>query len=566
MRHVWFYGLSHIALASALLCGTAPAFAGDVSLQGLGSASTHQRFIVSYKDSTASNQGRRLSGSLREIASAVTARSGRALGLSASRWLGVGPQLLVADRALDRVDAETLMRRLAADPSVKRVEVDMVLQPTLVPNDTRLSEQWALGTTAAGINVRPAWDKATGKGVVVAVIDTGVTVHPELSANVLPGYDFISDAFIAHDGTARDSDAADVGDSAAANECGSGASASNSSWHGTHVAGIVAAAANNGAGTAGVAFNAKVLPVRVLGRCGGYLSDIADAIVWASGGTVSGVPANPTPAKVINLSLGGTGTCSTTLSNAIASAVSRGTSVVVAAGNSNVDVANSVPANCPNVIAVAATTSAGAKASFSNFGKGVDIAAPGQSILATLNSGTGAAANANYAVYSGTSMAAPHVAGVIALMQSVALNPLSAASVEAILKSSARQLPVACTQGCGAGLLNADGAVAAVIASTTLTSNAARSGLVAAAGGSLYYQINVPAGTRSLRVALSGGSGNADLSLRAGALPTETAYSCRTATIGNADSCTLSTPAPGVYYVRVKATLAFSAVNLVATY
>ncbi|MBB5880366.1 serine protease [Xanthomonas arboricola] len=566
MHHLSFKGLRHVALACALLCGTAPAFAGDVSLQGLGSASAHQRFIVSYKDSSAGNRGGRLSGSLREIARAVPARRGRALGLSSSRWLGVGPQLLVADRALDRVDAETLMRRLAADPSVKRVEVDMLMRPMLVPNDTRLSEQWALGTTTAGINVRPAWDKATGKGAVVAVIDTGVTTHPELSANVLAGYDFISDAFIARDGNARDTSAADVGDWAAANDCGSGASASSSSWHGTHVAGIVAAAANNGAGTAGVAFNAKVLPVRVLGRCGGYLSDIADAIVWASGGTVSGVPANPTPAKVINLSLGGIGTCSTTLSNAIASAVSRGTSVVVAAGNSNVDVSNSVPANCPNVIAVAATTSSGAKASFSNFGKGVDIAAPGQAILSTLNSGTTAAGNPSYAVYSGTSMAAPHVAGVVALMQSVALNPLSAASVEAMLKSTARALPVACPQGCGAGLVNADGAVAAVIASTTLTSNAARNGLAAATGGSLYYQVNVPAGTRSLRVALSGGSGNADLSLRAGALPSDTAYGCRTAVVGNADSCTLTAPAAGVYYVRLKATLAFSAVTLVATY
>ncbi|KQQ83023.1 peptidase S8 [Xanthomonas sp. Leaf131] len=566
MRHLPVEGLRHIALAGALLCGSAPAFAGDVSLQGMGSAAAHQRFIVSYKDSSAGNRGARLSGSLREIASAVPARRGRALGLSASRWLGVGPQLLVTDRALDRVDSETLMRRLADDPSVKRVEVDMLMRPLLVPNDTRLSEQWALGTTTAGINVRPAWDKATGKGAVVAVIDTGVTAHPELSANVLAGYDFISDAVIARDGNARDSNAADVGDWAAANDCGSGASASNSSWHGTHVAGIVAAAANNGTGTAGVAFNAKVVPVRVLGRCGGYLSDIADAIVWASGGTVSGVPANPTPAKVINLSLGGIGACSTTLSNAIASAVSRGTSVVVAAGNSNIDVSRSVPANCPNVIAVAATTSAGAKASFSNFGQGVDIAAPGQAILATLNSGTTAAGNASYAVYSGTSMAAPHVAGVVALMQSAALNPLSAASVEAMLKSSARALPVACTQGCGAGLVNADGAVAAVIASTTLASNAARSGLASAAGGSLYYQVNVPAGTRSLRVALSGGSGNADLSLRAGALPSDTTYSCRTAVVGNADSCTLTAPAAGVYYVRLKATLAFSAVNLVATY
>ncbi|WP_126946813.1 S8 family peptidase [Xanthomonas sp. BRIP62418] len=566
MHHLSFKGLRHVALACALLCGAAPAFAGDVSLQGLGSASAHQRFIVSYKDSSAGNRGGRLSGSLREIARAVPARRGRALGLSSSRWLGVGPQLLVADRALDRVDAETLMRRLAADPSVKRVEVDMLMRPMLVPNDTRLPEQWALGTTTAGINVRPAWDKATGKGAVVAVIDTGVTTHPELSANVLAGYDFISDAFIARDGNARDTSAADVGDWAAANDCGSGASASSSSWHGTHVAGIVAAAANNGTGTAGVAFNAKVLPVRVLGRCGGYLSDIADAIVWASGGTVSGVPANPTPAKVINLSLGGIGTCSTTLSNAIASAVSRGTSVVVAAGNSNVDVSNSVPANCPNVIAVAATTSSGAKASFSNFGKGVDIAAPGQAILSTLNSGTTAAGNPSYAVYSGTSMAAPHVAGVVALMQSVALNPLSAASVEAMLKSTARALPVACPQGCGAGLVNADGAVAAVIASTTLTSKAARSGLAAATGGSLYYQVNVPAGTRSLRVALSGGSGNADLSLRAGALPSDTAYGCRAAVVGNADSCTLTAPAAGVYYVRLKATLAFSAVTLVATY
>ncbi|MEA9579160.1 S8 family peptidase [Xanthomonas nasturtii] len=565
MSHVSVGVLRHAAFVCALSC-TFYATAGEVSLQGLASSSTHQRFIVSYKDRVGSSRATGLSAPWREIASAVPAQRGRALGLSATRRLSTGPMLLVADRKLDRVDAESLMRRLAADPAVKRVEVDVLMRPLLVPNDPGVPQQWAMGTSTAGLNIRPAWDRTTGKGIVVAVIDTGITKHPDLDANVLPGYDFIVDPATARDGNARDATAADQGDWTAANECGPGASASSSSWHGTHVAGIVAAVGNNAGGVVGTAFNAKVLPLRVLGRCGGYMSDIADAIVWASGGKVTGVPANPNPATVINLSLGGAGSCSTTLSTAIAGAVTRGSSVVVAAGNSNMDVATSVPANCPNVIAVAATTSAGAKASFSNFGKGVDIAAPGQTIVSTLNSGTTVPGNAAYASYSGTSMAAPHVAGVVALMQSVALNPLTPAMVKALLKSSARPLPVACTQGCGAGLVNADGAVAAVIASTTLDRNVARTGLSAAQSDVLYYQINVPAGTRSLKVALNGGSGNADLSLRAAALPTDTAYTCRSLLPGNADSCTLNAPAAGTYYVRLKATLAFSGVSVTATY
>ncbi|MEA9555869.1 S8 family peptidase [Xanthomonas nasturtii] len=565
MSHVSVGVLRHAAFVCALSC-TFYATAGEVSLQGLASSSTHQRFIVSYKDRVGSSRATGLSAPWREIARAVPAQRGRALGLSATRRLSTGPMLLVADRKLDRVDAESLMRRLAADPAVKRVEVDVLMRALLVPNDPGVPQQWAMGTSTAGLNIRPAWDRTTGKGIVVAVIDTGITKHPDLDANVLPGYDFIVDPATARDGNARDANAADQGDWTAANECGPGASASSSSWHGTHVAGIVAAVGNNAGGVVGTAFNAKLLPLRVLGRCGGYMSDIADAIVWASGGKVTGVPANPNPATVINLSLGGAGNCSTTLSTAIAGAVTRGSSVVVAAGNSNMDVATSVPANCPNVIAVAATTSAGAKASFSNFGKGVDIAAPGQAIVSTLNSGTTVPGNAAYASYSGTSMAAPHVAGVVALMQSVALNPLTPAMVKALLKSSARPLPVACTQGCGAGLVNADGAVAAVIASTTLNRNVARTGLSAAQSDVLYYKINVPAGTRSLKVALNGGSGNADLSLRAAALPTDTAYNCRSLLPGNADSCTLNAPAAGTYYVRLKATLAFSGVSVTATY
>ncbi|MCC4598762.1 S8 family peptidase [Xanthomonas melonis] len=565
MPHPSVGALRHAALLCALSC-TFHAAAGEVGLQGLASGTTHQRFIVSYKDRVGSSRATGLSTSWNEVARAVPARQGRALGLAATRRLSTGPVLLVADRKLDRVDAESLMRRLAADPAVKRVEVDVLMRPLLVPNDPGVAQQWAMGTGNAGLNIRPAWDRSTGKGIVVAVIDTGITAHPDLAANVLPGYDFITDPATARDGNARDANAADQGDWTAANECGPGASASSSSWHGTHVAGIVAAVGNNGNGVVGTAFNARLLPLRVLGRCGGYMSDIADAIVWASGGRVTGVPANPNPATVINLSLGGYGSCSATMSNAIAAAVTRGSSVVVAAGNSNMDVSTSVPANCPNVIAVAATTSAGAKASFSNYGKGVDIAAPGQAIVSTLNSGTTVPGNAAYATYSGTSMAAPHVAGVVALMQSVALNPLTPATVEALLKSSARPLPVACAQGCGAGLVNADGALAAVIAANTLARNVARAGLSAAQSDALYYQITVPAGTRALKVALNGGSGNADLSVRAGALPSDSAYSCRSVLPGNTDSCTLSMPAAGTYYVRLKATLAFSGVSVTATY
>ncbi|MCD0259071.1 S8 family serine peptidase [Xanthomonas melonis] len=565
MPHPSVGALRHAALLCALSC-TFHAVAGEVGLQGLASGTTHQRFIVSYKDRVGSSRATGLSTSWNEVARAVPARQGRALGLAATRRLSTGPVLLVADRKLDRVDAESLMRRLAADPAVKRVEVDVLMRPLLVPNDPGVAQQWAMGTGNAGLNIRPAWDRSTGKGIVVAVIDTGITAHPDLAANVLPGYDFITDPATARDGNARDANAADQGDWTAANECGPGASASSSSWHGTHVAGIVAAVGNNGNGVVGTAFNARLLPLRVLGRCGGYMSDIADAIVWASGGKVTGVPANPNPATVINLSLGGYGSCSATMSNAIAAAVTRGSSVVVAAGNSNMDVSTSVPANCPNVIAVAATTSAGAKASFSNYGKGVDIAAPGQAIVSTLNSGTTVPGNAAYATYSGTSMAAPHVAGVVALMQSVALNPLTPATVEALLKSSARPLPVACAQGCGAGLVNADGALAAVIAANTLARNVARAGLSAAQSDALYYQITVPAGTRALKVALNGGSGNADLSVRAGALPSDSAYSCRSVLPGNTDSCTLSMPAAGTYYVRLKATLAFSGVSVTATY
>ncbi|MBK0024620.1 S8 family serine peptidase [Stenotrophomonas sp. S48] len=567
--------LSASVVTSLLLA--APAFAGDVQLSGLQSAPTHQRFIVKYREGSAPVANTTaLASSLKTAAAGLSSSQGRALGLQEVRKLAIGPTVVKTDRALDQAESELLMRKLAADPNVEYVEVDQIMRPTLVPNDARLSEQWGFGTSNASINVRPAWDKATGTGVVVAVIDTGITSHPDLNANILPGYDFISDAAMARDGGGRDSNPNDEGDWYAANECGTGYPASNSSWHGTHVAGTIAAVTNNSTGVAGTAFNAKVVPVRVLGKCGGYTSDIADAIVWASGGTVSGVPANANPAEVINMSLGGSGSCSTTYQNAINGAVGRGTTVVVAAGNSNTNVSSAVPANCPNVIAVAATTSAGARASFSNYGTGIDVSAPGANILSTLNTGTTVPASASYASYNGTSMAAPHVAGVVALMQSVAPSPLSPAQVESILKSTARALPGACSGGCGAGIVDADAAVTAAInggggttpepGGTVLQNNVPVTGLGASSGASLSYTVQVPAGSSQLRVAISGGSGDADLYIRQGSAPTDTTYTCRPYLSGNNETCTVNSPAAGTWHVRVKAYSTFSGLTLNAQY
>jgi serine protease len=340
------------------------------------------------------------------------------------------------------------------------IRTSSTLNP-LVPTDPQYAQQWSLSDATAGVRAPAAWDKATGKGVVVAIIDTGVRPHADLAAQLLPGYDFVNDTKMSADGNGRDADASDPGDFTTAGQCASGSSAQRSSWHGTHVAGIVAAAANNGQGVAGVAFGAKLLPVRALGRCGGYSSDIADAITWSSGGSVSGVSANANPAKVINLSLGGPGNCSITTQNAINAARSRGAVVVVAAGNEKSEVAGSQPANCSGVIAVAATNKAGGRASYSNFGSKVTLAAPGGDttggILSTHNAGTSNPAADSYAQLMGTSMATPVVSGVVALV--LQANPkLTPDQVASTLTASSRAFPAACS-GCGAGLVNAEAAV-----------------------------------------------------------------------------------------------------------
>lgn len=385
------------------------------------------------------------------------------LSLLPVKRLAGGAQVFHVGRSMTHGELRQAAARLADDnPEIEYAEPDRLLHTQALPNDSLLSQQWHLGDPVGGLRATGAWSQSTGAGVVVAVIDTGVRPHADLQANLLTGYDFISDIGMAGDGNGRDADAYDPGDFVSAGLCGVGSRAGKSSWHGTHVVGIVAAVGGNGFGVAGVAYGARVLPLRVQGKCGGYTSDIASAISWAAGEAVAGAPVNANPARVINLSLGGDGGCDRTMQSAIDVARARGAVVVVAAGNSAVDVAGSTPANCAGVVAVAATNKAGGRASYSNSGAAITVAAPGgdndAAILSTLNTGSTAPVGDSYASYMGTSMATPAVSGVVALMIAANRN-LTPDQVSAILRSTARAFPQACS-GCGAGIVDAAAAVA----------------------------------------------------------------------------------------------------------
>jgi serine protease len=376
-----------------------------------------------------------------------------------------------------RVIAERLMRN---DNSVEYAEPDLRLYPTATtPTDPGyLPYQWhyfAPANAVGGADLPDAWDVTKGSpSITVAVIDTGYRQHADLGT-VLPGYDFITDIATANDGDGRDSDAQDPGDWVAANECGDGNFADNSSWHGTHVAGTIAALMNNGIGGTGIAPNVRILPVRVLGKCGGSLSDIIDGMRWAAGLAVPGVPANPTPAHVQNMSLGAAGRCSPILQEAVDNVVNAGKVIVAATGNSGTTQVG-YPANCVGVIAVTAHAKDGSNASYADVGTVTAISAPGgdgdaaAGVYSLSNTGTTVPAADSYAVHQGTSMATPHVAGVVALMLSVDPS-LTPAQVKTYLQSSARPHPAGtyCTtpnglNKCGKGLLDGAGALSAISA------------------------------------------------------------------------------------------------------
>ena len=455
-------------LASGFAVQPAMAVDGDIlpaapqALQPAAEVKTDQ-FIVGIKDNT-----------VQAVKTAVEEAAGNAaskLGVAAKglRDTATGGHVVKLDEPLSAVEAEKFVQSLRLDPDVAYAEPDAVMQIAAAPNDTYFNEQWNLWESPGGIRTTGAWDYTRGEGVVVAVVDTGITQHPDLDANVLPGYDMIANAADARDGNGRDPDPTDMGDWAPEDECAVDSPAEKSSWHGTHVAGTIAAAGNNSRGVTGVAPGAKILPVRAMSFCGGYTSDIADSIVWAAGGVVTGVPVNPNPAKVINLSVAGASACSATYQNAINFAHNSGAAVVAAVGNSNKSAADFSPANCQNVIAVAASDRAGARTYYSNYGSNVDVTAPGgdmrtdplSGILSTYNTGTTGKAEPAYAFVQGTSMAAPHVSGVAALLISAQGGSLAPATLEQQLKDSARPLPGGCTGGCGAGLVDAAAALIA---------------------------------------------------------------------------------------------------------
>jgi serine protease len=462
-------------------------------LQGTSSQIPTDQIIIRYKNTLVFNLNEANQADEIERLSGVAG-----VALAYARSMSGDAHVLKLPEALPESEVAAIAQRLEALPEVAYAEPDAilftdgnfrqqdaspdagVLAPNLTPNDTYYANQWnylAPGGDHYGINAPAAWDVDVGStGVVVAVIDTGITNHADFSGRTVPGYDFISDTAMANDGGGRDADASDPGDWTVANECMSGWSARDSSWHGTHVAGTIGAATNNGMGVAGVNWNSKILPVRVLGKCGGTTSDIADGMRWAAGLPVSGVPNNPNPAKVINLSLGGYGVCSTTYQNAINAITAAGVTVVVSAGNSDDDANNYRPGNCSGVITVAATNRNGARAYYSNYGSVVEIAAPGgeisdtsdpDGILSTLNTGATSPLADSYVYYQGSSMSAPHVSGVVSLLYSLnsSLTPSQALN---LLQQNVTAFPAGstCNTGiCGSGIVNAGAAVNALTAS-----------------------------------------------------------------------------------------------------
>jgi serine protease len=409
------------------------------------------------------------------------------LGLQRHGEINAQHHMLRLNAPLQGQALEAAIQRLAQHPDVLSVEPDVRFKRKAVPNDTSYGTQWHLQSAsqfAGALNATTAWDTTTGSAAVtVAVLDTGARFsHPDLAGRLLPGYDMISEVEYANDGNGRDADASDPGDWVSSSDISrnralfSSCAIEDSSWHGTFIAGQISAATNNATGVAGVSWNGRILPMRISGKCGALLSDILDGMRWAAGLSVVGLPINPNPARIINLSFGGSSACTPSYQSVIDEVTAAGVLVVVAAGNESGPLTR--PADCRNVLAVGAVQQNGLKTSYSNTGANMGLMAPGGSSAAQLfstdNNGTQGPATDGYGFKQGTSFSAPLAAGVAALMLSV--NPaLTPAQLVAYLRETVRPhvslagAPTCLATGsgvcncttatCGPGLLDAQKAV-----------------------------------------------------------------------------------------------------------
>src|SRR6266404_4027397 len=431
--------------------------------------------IVKFRSASHSAQGAQVRPAPDRIA-ALTARTG--LALHAARSITDVLHVIHVQPAVTGEPIAATVERLRVDPEVEYAELDQRRYPhATAPNDPLFSEQWYLqqssATTPSAVDAVPAWDTTTGgigttgtTGIVIADLDTGVRFeHPDLQwagsgGRLLPGYTFISDTFVANDGDAQDADASDPGDwviqaDLSKPECSAG-TAANSSWHGTRVSGLLGALSNNGTGIAGVTWSPWLLPVRVLGKCGGLDSDIIAGMLWAAGIHVNGAPDNPYPAGIENMSLGGTGACPQLYADVVGQLAAKGVLVVASAGNEGGPV--DTPANCPGVAGVGGIRHAGTKVGYSSLGPEVALSAPagncvnttpGSACLypvtsatnqGTTTPGTNAYTDQVNNPNLGTSFSAPVVSGIAGLMLAVNGN-LTSAQLIARLKEGSQPFP-----------------------------------------------------------------------------------------------------------------------------
>jgi len=541
----------------------------------------YDSFLVSFRKGIKPASDAQLQRQLDAVGKSVGAR------ITLGRTTGTGARVVRIDREIDVVQRRQLETALMKDPTVRAVEPNGRMYRAMEPNDPLFPQQWHYRGNGEGINATEAWDTANGAGYVVAVLDTGELDHEDLTGQFIAGYDFISDPENARDGDGRDADPSDTGD---------WDSKYDSSWHGTHVAGTVAALTNNGIGVAGVAHGAKVQHVRVLGNQGGTFEDISDAIVWAAGGSVPGVPDNENPAHIINMSLGGSVACPTAMQDAIDIALEHGVTVVAAAGNSSANVAGFSPAGCAGVIAVAGTGPFNTKYAATNYGLGISVAAPAGSgvlpetdqVLSTLNTGPEGPEDDSYAWYAGTSMAAPHVAGTAALMVQAAGEHLPPDEVEVILQNTG-YASNEFVQGCNTTSLWCgsliDAGLAVAVASgveelpddppppppppppTPLENGVSVDVGAMAAGTERYYSLEVPAAQGNVTFNLVPGTGDSDIYVRFGEQPTNTEYDCRPWTGGVVEEvCAFDNPQAGTWHVRVVAYSTSDQWSLTGTY